>query len=129
MRRFPLAATPLKRGSCAPGASDPPSSQLILPLFLFLPPENDKGAMNGREYYTASLFNLSSQKFLSTTTMLCKKSIEGINKGREKLTEVVNRLENENHLCEDLQVQLIVQDLYFHAHDAKSSVKLAAWSL
>jgi hypothetical protein len=45
------------------------------------------------------------------------------------LTEVVNRLENGNYLCECLQVQLIMQEHSFYPYDAKASVKVTVGSL
>jgi hypothetical protein len=61
-----------------------PSSFSLSSSFFPLPPENNDGAMNGREFYITFCFNSSSKGLLNTTTILLKQSIEGINKGREK---------------------------------------------
>jgi hypothetical protein len=67
-----------------PGASDPPSSQLLLPLFLFLPLEIDEGAIVGKDFYTTFCFNSSSEKLMNTHTILFEQSIERISKRGER---------------------------------------------
>jgi hypothetical protein len=81
----PLSDCPLLDvGSRTPGASDPLSSQLLLPLFLFLPSEIDEGAIVGKDFYTTFCFNSSSQELSNTHTILFKQSIKRISKRGER---------------------------------------------